>query len=100
MVLATLFGPARVRVLDPHALAAVFGLTPAEASVGALLAQGGTAGEVASRLGVLGSTIRTYVGNVLAKLGVAGKTDLVRLLSRSGWLWRKPADAEPSRLSS
>ncbi len=78
MVLATLFGPARVRVLDPHALAAVFGLTPAEASVGALLAQGGTAGEVASRLGVLGSTIRTYVGNVLAKLGVAGKADLVR----------------------
>ena len=93
MVLATLFDPTHVRALDPHALAAVFGLTPAESRVAALLALGGTAADVATSLGVSESTIRTHVRNVLAKLGVASKTELVRLLGHSGWMWRKPHSA-------
>jgi DNA-binding NarL/FixJ family response regulator len=88
-VLVTLFDPARVRPLDAYALAEVFALTPAEARVAVLLAQGQTGPEIALRLGVLESTVRTHISKVLAKLGLHSKIEAVRLLGRSGWMWQR-----------
>lgn len=87
-VMAVLLDPARVSAVDPHALATVFDLTPAEARVAALLAQGQSASTIATTLGVLESTVRSHVRQVLAKFGVPRTIDVVRVLAQSGWMWR------------
>jgi predicted ATPase/DNA-binding CsgD family transcriptional regulator len=51
-------------------------LTPAEARVASLVARGCTNGEVAERLFVSVNTVKTQLGHVYAKLGVANRTEL------------------------
>jgi DNA-binding CsgD family transcriptional regulator len=51
-------------------------LTPAEARVASLVARGCTNGEVAERLFVSVNTVKTQLGHVYAKLGLANRTEL------------------------
>lgn len=97
-VVATLFSPDQVRALDPFALARMFGLTPTEARVAALLGEGLEPGAIAERLNVRLSTIRTHVRQVLAAMGQSRMTDVVRVLRQGEALWAvpaAPADAPP-----
>lgn len=87
MVLATLFTPDQGGALDPHALADVFGLTPTQARVAVLLADGLTAIEVGRQLGCEPSTVRSHIRQVLAKLGARRLADAVRLLRQGEALW-------------
>jgi DNA-binding CsgD family transcriptional regulator len=87
MVLATLFSPDQVRALDPHALGDIFGLTPTQARVAVLLADGLTAAEVAQQLGCALATVRTHIRQVLGKLGSRRLADAVRLLRQGEALW-------------
>jgi len=87
LVLATLFAPDRQHSLDPLAVGDVFALTPAQARVAVLLAEGLTAVQVAARLGVAPTTIRSHVRAVTTRLGVARVVDAVRLLREGHALW-------------
>jgi DNA-binding NarL/FixJ family response regulator len=49
-------------------------LTPRERDVVVLIAEGGTNRQIATRLGVTERTARTHVSNILAKLGLASRT--------------------------
>lgn len=91
VVLATLFDPRATRPLDPHAIAQVFDLTPAEARVAVLVAEGRTAAAIAAALAVQETTVRTHVRSLLGKLGVARKTDLVRVIGQAGWMAQRTA---------
>lgn len=87
VVLATLFDPARLGQLDAHALADSFGLTPTQARVAVLLAEGLTAEQIGAQLGVALSTIRTHLRSVRRRLGAARTVDAVRLLREGQSLW-------------
>ena len=58
------------------------GLTPAEARVARLYADGITQRAMAARLGVSASTVRNQLSSVYLKLDVHSKVDLVRVLNR------------------
>ncbi|HEY0778303.1 MAG TPA: helix-turn-helix transcriptional regulator [Gemmatirosa sp.] len=60
-------------------VAALYGLTPAEARVFALIAAGHTPAEAADALGVAASTLRTHLLRVYTKLGVHRQSDLARV---------------------
>ena len=60
-------------------VAALYGLTPAEARVFALVADGRAPAEAAAVLGIAPSTLRTHLLRVFDKLGVHRQGDLVRL---------------------
>lgn len=92
-VLATLFDPTCMRQLDPFALAEIFGMTPTEGRVAALLAEGLTAQAIGDRLGCALSTVRTHLRRVLAKLGAQRLADAVRLLRQGEALWAQPLRA-------
>ncbi len=69
---------------------AVSGLTPRETSVLQLLAQGRSNKQIATEMALGTRTVEGYVSNILAKLGVASRTEAVahairhRLVSPSG----------------
>lgn len=86
-VLATLFDPQKVGLLDPFALANMFQLTPAEAKVAVHLAAGLTPEEISIKNGTAISTIRSQISQVIAKCGVRRAADVGRVLSRSEALW-------------
>lgn len=87
LILATLFSPDQMRGLDPFALGDVFGLTPTQARVAVLLAEGLTAAQIGLRLGVALSTVRTHLRQVLGRLGANRQADAVRLLRQGEALW-------------
>lgn len=60
-------------------VAALYGLTPAETRVFALVADGRTPAEAADALGVAASTLRTHLLRVYTKLGVHRQSDLARV---------------------
>ena len=86
-ILATLFDPQKVGVLDPFALANMFKFTPAEAKVAVHLATGLTAEDVAFQNGTAISTVRSQISQVISKLGVQRTTDVVRILRQGEALW-------------
>ena len=94
VLLVVLFDPAQADAPSADspgqaaALATVDGFTPAESRVAACLAQGATVRQIAARLDVAPSTIRSHLDAVTAKLGVDRKLDAVRLLVQGGWMWR------------
>lgn len=55
-------------------------LTPRETEVLALLVEGATTEVIAARLVLSPNTIRTHLGNLMAKLGVRSQVDAVRLV--------------------
>ncbi|MDE0408216.1 MAG: helix-turn-helix transcriptional regulator [Alphaproteobacteria bacterium] len=76
--LALLVDPAgRVRI-DAQRVAAALGLTPSEARVSALLAEGLRAQEIAAAAGLAESYVRWLFQQVYRKLGVSGQVALVR----------------------
>jgi DNA-binding CsgD family transcriptional regulator/PAS domain-containing protein len=64
-------------------VARLFGLTPTEALLATLLANGLTLTEAAAKLGVTENTIRSYAKRIFAKVGVSRQTELVRLILTS-----------------
>lgn len=79
---------ALVLVADPEAephlpsdlLTAVYGLTPAEATVAGMLAGGRDLQEVADDLGVSRHTVKSHVRQIFSKTGTRRQAQLVRLL--------------------
>lgn len=66
--------------IDPLVIGEAFDLTPAEARVAAMLAQGITPDAIAQGRQVAGATVRTQIRSVYAKLGITRQADLIRYL--------------------
>jgi DNA-binding NarL/FixJ family response regulator len=64
-------------------VARLFGLTPTEALLATLLANGLTLTEAADKLDVTENTVRSYAKKIFAKVGVNRQTELVRLILTS-----------------
>jgi DNA-binding CsgD family transcriptional regulator len=64
-------------------VARLFGLTPSEAQLATLLANGFTLAEAASQLNIAENSARTYSKKIFAKTGVNRQTELVRLILKS-----------------
>jgi DNA-binding CsgD family transcriptional regulator len=65
---------------NPETLRSLFGLTPAESALAALLAQGRSLAEAAAQLGIARETARSRLKRIFEKTGTHRQTDLVRLL--------------------
>jgi DNA-binding CsgD family transcriptional regulator len=65
----------------PVAIAEAYGLTMTELRVLLAIVEVGGAPEVAATLGIAPSTVRTHLGRVYAKTGVARQADLVKLVA-------------------
>lgn len=61
-------------------------LTPREAEVLQLLAEGLANKEIAARLGISDHTVKFHVNALMAKLGVQSRTEAVVRAARMGWL--------------
>lgn len=59
-------------------------LTPREHEILALVAQGGSNGEIGRRLFISTKTVSVHVSNILAKLGAASRTEAVAIGRRRG----------------
>ena len=75
--------PERQVGASPAVIRALFNLTPAEAGLALLLADGSTLEEAAVRLGSSRHTVRSQLRSIFAKTGVTRQTELVRLILRS-----------------
>ncbi|WP_162596172.1 helix-turn-helix transcriptional regulator [Methylobacterium sp. 17Sr1-1] len=62
-------------------LRTLFGLTRAEAQVGAALARGGCLAEIAAELGISVTTARTHVARIFLKTGTKQQSQLVALVA-------------------
>ena len=69
--------------LDPAALGAMYGLTPSEARIGALLAKGICLTEIGERLGVSVNTVKTHLRGIYEKLDTGKQAQLVARLNHS-----------------
>lgn len=65
--------------LPADALALLYDLTPAETRIFELVCQGSTPAEIAHRLGIAPSTVKTHLLKVFEKTGCRRQVDLVRL---------------------
>ena len=73
----------RVGLASPEAAGAADTLTPREREVAALIAEGLTNAELASRLYISKKTAAVHVSNILGKLGLSSRTQV------AGWLQRE-----------
>ena len=94
-LLDVVVSPQPAAPLDEATLAAVFGLSPAEARIAIRIAAGATAREVGEALGLKPETVRGYAKSVLAKTGAVRAKDLARLLVEARELTSLAAVAEP-----
>ena len=69
----------RARV-DPALVEAALGLTPAQAAIAVLLAEGRTPRRIAAATGRRYSTIRTHLKHIFARLGVSRQLEVVPLV--------------------
>lgn len=65
--------------VEPAVLSDLFGLTPAECRVALQVLKGGTAEEMAGRVGVAVTTFKTQLQNVYAKTNTHRQADLLKL---------------------
>jgi DNA-binding NarL/FixJ family response regulator len=77
------------------------GLTPRELAVLELAGRGLPNGEIARALGLAPSSVKTYIGHLLAKLGLTDRVQLVVFayeheLIRPGWHGAATGDCDPS----
>lgn len=77
----TFVHPGRDVAIDPAALRRLFGLTPAEAELAAVLADGATLVEAARIRGIAHNTAKAQLRAVFAKTGVHRQAQLVALLA-------------------
>ena len=75
--------PGRQAEASHHVLAELFDLTPAEARLSILLAQGLGLTQAAEELGVAHNTTRTQLRSIFAKTGVTRQAELVGLILKS-----------------
>ena len=66
--------------IDPGLVESVFGLSPAEAEIAVLLAQGRTVRQIAAATGRGYSTVRTHLKHLFAKLGVSRQFEVAQLV--------------------
>jgi DNA-binding CsgD family transcriptional regulator len=76
-----LIDPAAARPVNPSAIAALFGLTPAEARLAAALSGGDTVSQAAGRYGVSVGTVRAQLKSIFGKMGVNRQQDLILRLA-------------------
>jgi DNA-binding CsgD family transcriptional regulator/PAS domain-containing protein len=93
LVLATPIALAAVDAVE-DALVALFGLTPAESRLAAMLAAGATLAEAAARCGIRLTTAKTHLGRCFQKTGAGRQGDLVALIKDVTLPLRRP----PSRI--
>lgn len=65
-------------------LHSLYGLTPAEAKVAILLANGLSSGEIASQNGASLETVRSQLKSIFRKMDVRNQQDVIRVLTRLG----------------
>jgi DNA-binding CsgD family transcriptional regulator len=65
--------------MPTDAIALVYGLTPAEARIFEMVAAGDTRTEIADRLGLAVSTVKSHLLHVFEKTGSKRQADLVKL---------------------
>lgn len=63
-----------------EALAAIYGFTPSETAVAALLAEGRTPKDLADRLGITMNTAKTHMKQLFAKTNTNRQAELIRLV--------------------
>ena len=78
--LVLLVDPARRPRIEPAAVAATLGLSPAEGRIAALLAEGRSVRELVAATGLRESYVRWLLKATYKKLGVPGQAALVRLV--------------------
>ena len=66
-----------------HALQTLYGLTPTESRIAALLASDQTVAEISERSGYTVDTVKWYSKQILGKTGCRNRAALVRELARS-----------------
>jgi len=76
-----LHDPERCRAPDPALLIAMYDLTPSEARVASLMAEGLIVPEITRHSGTTRNTVRTQIKSIFRKTGTRRQTELVRLLS-------------------
>lgn len=76
--------PEREPVVPAVALRQQYGLTAQEARVAVGLAEGRTLGDTAAELGIARATAETYLKQIMRKLDVHSRAELVALLLRAG----------------
>jgi DNA-binding CsgD family transcriptional regulator len=85
-VLAIFLSSTQSRPLpDIQTLREMFALTPSEANVALLLAQGRRSEDIASELSVSPTTVAFHLRNLFSKTGVTRQSDLVALVLSTGW---------------
>ncbi|OCW86013.1 hypothetical protein A8M60_03435 [Nocardia farcinica] len=72
----------RISSRDPEALRDYFGLTVAEARIAILLAEGADLGEIAGRLDVALSTVRTHLQHVFDKTATSRQAELATMVAK------------------
>lgn len=80
LVMLLFYHPDSAPGIDASLLYAVFGLTPAEARVAIMLAEGLTLKEIAAAQGIQHDTVRKQLGSIYLKTSTNRQPELVRLL--------------------
>ena len=70
----------RKAFVDPHLVAAILGLTPAESEVAVSLAEGRDVREIATATGRKESVIRWHLKQIFDKLGIARQAEVAQLV--------------------
>lgn len=83
------------RVVDPtlhHAASRMAGnpLTPREADVLRIAAEGYSTAEIAGRLGLSPGTVRNHISSAISKTGTRNRIDAIRIAHEEGWLFSAP----------
>lgn len=86
----TLSDPDRQEAPDPVALRQLFDLTPTEAGVARLVAEGLKRDQIAVRLGVSPNTVAFHLRNIFDKTGTRRQADLVALILSMPMAWSDP----------
>ena len=79
-VLVLIADPSTPTRIDPARLASTLGLTETESQIAAVLAEGGTVGEIAKARFRAEDSVRWHVKRMYAKLGISRQADLVRMV--------------------
>lgn len=79
-LLFTIFEPSATIPIDSAVLSAAFDLTPAEAGVASLIANGRSPEDCSEEMGVKISTVRSQLVSLYGKTGASGQADLIRTI--------------------